>query len=206
MITRGDGSPSATKTSSGGDASERGQPMRPRIFWARVRFISSLRRAPVTGGLLVGGGAGLGAEDAGHHRRMPLAAALRQQASLVEAPADRARPQPVLVAPLANQILDLLLLRQVDQVAVADLWTLVSYTPLTRISPASRTDVCAACVESTTSGSRTSGRAVVGKCCQRWPSARTAQYTHAVLRSALQNAVREELLARNVARLVETPC
>ncbi|WP_042403190.1 tyrosine-type recombinase/integrase [Streptacidiphilus carbonis] len=44
-----------------------------------------------------------------------------------------------------------------------------------------------------------------GQCCQRRPSARTVQYAHAVLRSALQNAVREELLARNVARLVETP-
>ncbi|TWE20268.1 site-specific recombinase XerD [Kitasatospora atroaurantiaca] len=45
----------------------------------------------------------------------------------------------------------------------------------------------------------------VGKCCARRPSARTVQYAHAVLRSSLQNAVREELLARNVARLVERP-
>ncbi|WP_033820901.1 tyrosine-type recombinase/integrase [Kitasatospora sp. MBT63] len=45
----------------------------------------------------------------------------------------------------------------------------------------------------------------VGKCCKRQPSARTVQYAHAVLRSSLQNAVREELLARNVARLVERP-
>ncbi|MEY9841220.1 tyrosine-type recombinase/integrase [Streptacidiphilus sp. EB103A] len=45
----------------------------------------------------------------------------------------------------------------------------------------------------------------MGNCCQRNPSPRTVQYAHAVLRSALQNAVREELLARNVARLVETP-
>jgi integrase len=45
----------------------------------------------------------------------------------------------------------------------------------------------------------------VGRCCKRLPSARTVQYAHAVLRSALQNAVREELLARNVARLVERP-
>lgn len=45
----------------------------------------------------------------------------------------------------------------------------------------------------------------VGMCCQRRPSARTIQYAHAVLRSALQHAVREELIARNVARIVETP-
>ncbi|MCT9090486.1 site-specific integrase [Streptomyces sp. ASQP_92] len=45
----------------------------------------------------------------------------------------------------------------------------------------------------------------VRQCCKRRPSARTVQYTHAVLRSALQQAVREELIARNVARIVETP-
>jgi integrase len=45
----------------------------------------------------------------------------------------------------------------------------------------------------------------VGRCCERRPSARTVQYVHAVLRSALQQAVREELIARNVARIVETP-
>ncbi|MYS24683.1 Site-specific recombinase XerD [Streptomyces sp. DvalAA-14] len=45
----------------------------------------------------------------------------------------------------------------------------------------------------------------VGKCCKRRPSARTVQYAHSVLRSALQQAVREELITRNVARIVETP-
>ncbi|MEU9286786.1 tyrosine-type recombinase/integrase [Streptomyces sp. NPDC048275] len=45
----------------------------------------------------------------------------------------------------------------------------------------------------------------VGRCCKRGPSARTVQYIHAVLRSALQQAMREELIARNVARIVETP-
>lgn len=44
-----------------------------------------------------------------------------------------------------------------------------------------------------------------GECCHRSPSARTVQYVHAVLRSALQQAVREELVGRNVARIVETP-
>ncbi|MEV6680875.1 site-specific integrase [Streptomyces erythrochromogenes] len=45
----------------------------------------------------------------------------------------------------------------------------------------------------------------VNRCCKRSPSARTVQYVHAVLRSALQQAVREELVARNVAAIVETP-
>ncbi|MFF3515453.1 tyrosine-type recombinase/integrase [Streptomyces sp. NPDC002573] len=45
----------------------------------------------------------------------------------------------------------------------------------------------------------------VGRCCNRRPSARTVQYIHAVLRSSLQQAIREELIARNVARIVETP-
>ncbi|MFI8101634.1 tyrosine-type recombinase/integrase [Streptomyces sp. NPDC086023] len=45
----------------------------------------------------------------------------------------------------------------------------------------------------------------VNRCCKRSPSARTVQYVHAVLRSALQHAIREELIARNVARIVETP-
>ncbi|WP_181767103.1 tyrosine-type recombinase/integrase [Streptomyces albidus (ex Kaewkla and Franco 2022)] len=43
------------------------------------------------------------------------------------------------------------------------------------------------------------------KCCRRRPSERTVQYVHSVLRSALQQAVREELIARNVARIVDTP-
>ncbi|MFI8204456.1 tyrosine-type recombinase/integrase [Streptomyces sp. NPDC085937] len=49
------------------------------------------------------------------------------------------------------------------------------------------------------------GCCAVGKCCKRLPSTRTVQYVHAVLRSALQQAMREELIARNVARIVETP-
>jgi hypothetical protein len=34
-------------------------------------------------------------------------------------------------------------------------------------------------------------------------SVRMSQYIHAVLRNALQNAVREELVSRNVAKLVQ---
>ncbi len=45
----------------------------------------------------------------------------------------------------------------------------------------------------------------VGKCCQHYPSARQIQYVHAVLRNALQHAMREELVSRNVAKLVRVP-
>ncbi|WP_224392569.1 tyrosine recombinase XerC [Pseudonocardia sp. ICBG1293] len=45
----------------------------------------------------------------------------------------------------------------------------------------------------------------VGRCCESFPSTRTLQQVHAVLRNALQNAVREELIMRNVAQLVRVP-
>ncbi|MBQ1054210.1 site-specific integrase [Micromonospora sp. C32] len=45
----------------------------------------------------------------------------------------------------------------------------------------------------------------VGNCCQRYPSARQIQFVHAVLRNALQHAMREELVSRNVAKLVRVP-
>lgn len=44
-----------------------------------------------------------------------------------------------------------------------------------------------------------------GECCERRLSIRMIQYIHAVLRNALQHALREELVLRNVARLVRTP-
>jgi integrase len=45
----------------------------------------------------------------------------------------------------------------------------------------------------------------VGKCCQRTPSTRQIQYIHAVLRNALSNAERDEIITRNVAKLVQIP-
>ncbi|TDB75222.1 site-specific integrase [Micromonospora sp. KC723] len=45
----------------------------------------------------------------------------------------------------------------------------------------------------------------VGRCCQGYPSARQVQFVHAVLRNALQHAMREELVSRNVAKLVRVP-
>ncbi|WP_049796023.1 site-specific integrase [Frankia sp. EAN1pec] len=41
------------------------------------------------------------------------------------------------------------------------------------------------------------------RCCDRLPSKRQVQVVHAVLRNALQAAVREELIRRNVAKLVQ---
>jgi len=45
----------------------------------------------------------------------------------------------------------------------------------------------------------------VGECCGSVLSRRMVQSIHAVLRNALQNAVREELIVRNVAQLVQVP-
>jgi len=45
----------------------------------------------------------------------------------------------------------------------------------------------------------------VGNCCGRTPSKRQIQFVHAVLRNALSNAEREELVTRNVAKLVQIP-
>jgi integrase len=45
----------------------------------------------------------------------------------------------------------------------------------------------------------------VGKCCGRTPSARQIQFVHAVLRNALSSAERDELVTRNVAKLVQIP-
>ncbi|MEU8825890.1 tyrosine-type recombinase/integrase [Streptomyces sp. NPDC048636] len=44
-----------------------------------------------------------------------------------------------------------------------------------------------------------------GECCGSYLSRRMVQSIHAVLRNALQNAVREELIVRNVAQLVQVP-
>lgn len=43
----------------------------------------------------------------------------------------------------------------------------------------------------------------VGRCCRRQLSTRSVQFVHAVLRNALQSAMREELVTRNVAALVQ---
>lgn len=43
----------------------------------------------------------------------------------------------------------------------------------------------------------------IGQCCNSTLSPRMVQFIHAVLRNALQHAVREELITRNVAKLVQ---
>ncbi|MCD2198066.1 site-specific integrase [Actinomycetospora endophytica] len=43
------------------------------------------------------------------------------------------------------------------------------------------------------------------RCCGRHPTTRQVQYVHAVLRNALSNAIRDELIMRNVAKLVVVP-
>ncbi|HEX3781929.1 MAG TPA: site-specific integrase [Pseudonocardiaceae bacterium] len=45
----------------------------------------------------------------------------------------------------------------------------------------------------------------VGRCCKRYPSTRTVQSVHSVLRNALNSAMRDELLMRNVAELIKVP-
>jgi hypothetical protein len=45
----------------------------------------------------------------------------------------------------------------------------------------------------------------IGKCCHRVASPRTIKDVRTVLRSALQSAVRQELIDRNVAQLVQIP-
>jgi integrase len=44
-----------------------------------------------------------------------------------------------------------------------------------------------------------------GKCCGHTPSVRQVQYVRGVLRNALEQAMREELITRNVAKLVRVP-
>ena len=46
---------------------------------------------------------------------------------------------------------------------------------------------------------------VLGQCCDSRLSARMVQSIHAVLRNALESAVREEIIPRNVAKLVQVP-
>jgi integrase len=45
----------------------------------------------------------------------------------------------------------------------------------------------------------------VGACCKRYPSARTRKDIRTVLRAALSCAITDELISRNVARMVKTP-
>jgi hypothetical protein len=43
----------------------------------------------------------------------------------------------------------------------------------------------------------------VSNCCRKTPSVRSIQYIHTMLRARLQQAMREDLILRNVAKLVQ---
>lgn len=66
---------------------------------------------------------------------------------------------------------------------------------------------CRCCEEGIDARRRESQRkcCAVGRCCEKYPATRRLQQIHAVLRNALQNACKEEILMRNVARLVSVP-
>jgi integrase len=67
---------------------------------------------------------------------------------------------------------------------------------------------CQCCAHGRDAQRAEKGRArccAVGKCCEAFPSARTVKDVRTVLRSALSNAMRDELVERNVAALVRIP-
>lgn len=63
--------------------------------------------------------------------------------------------------------------------------------------------MCLCCLHETDARRPVARCCAAGKCCQQRPSARLVQQIHSVLRNALQAAVREELIGRNVAKLVQ---
>jgi integrase len=85
--------------------------------------------------------------------------------------------------------------KKLTRLSVQDVRLLVAHTE----------EKCVCCTQGTDKARVDRDRrcCAVGNCCQRRLSTRMVQFTHAVLRNALQHAVREELLARNVARLVQ---
>jgi len=64
-------------------------------------------------------------------------------------------------------------------------------------------DVCPCCAQGQDAARDKPRCCARGKCCGKRVSARTVQYLHAILRAALQHAVREDALVRNVARQVQ---
>ncbi|GAA4859740.1 site-specific integrase [Kitasatospora terrestris] len=64
---------------------------------------------------------------------------------------------------------------------------------------------CQCCKNGWDAARRTPECCAAGECCDSRLSRRMVQSIHAVLRNALENAVREELILRNVAKLVQVP-
>lgn len=62
---------------------------------------------------------------------------------------------------------------------------------------------CQCCAQGLDAKRETPRCCAVGECCERIPSRRTVQDARAVLRSALTNAMTEELISKNVAGLVK---
>lgn len=87
---------------------------------------------------------------------------------------------------------------RLDRLRVADVQTWLNRLPAQ----------CQCCAHGRDAKRAEQGRArccAVGKCCDAFPSPRTVKDVRTVLRSALSNAMRDELVERNVAALVRTP-
>jgi len=87
---------------------------------------------------------------------------------------------------------------RLDRLRVSDLQAWLNRLPLT----------CQCCAQGKDARRAEQGRGrccAMGKCCHSFPSPRTVKDVRAVLRSALSSAVRQELVARNVAELVTSP-
>ncbi|MFB7669560.1 tyrosine recombinase XerC [Kitasatospora sp. NPDC056138] len=64
---------------------------------------------------------------------------------------------------------------------------------------------CQCCANGWDKARKEPGCCAAGECCNTRLSRRMVQSIHAVLRNAIENAVREELILRNVAKLVQVP-
>ena len=64
---------------------------------------------------------------------------------------------------------------------------------------------CQCCAQGKDAGRRAPRCCAVGECCQDFPSRRVIEASSGTLRAALNHAMREELISRNVAELVTLP-
>lgn len=88
--------------------------------------------------------------------------------------------------------------RKIDRLSVADVQRWLNRLPT----------ICQCCAQGKDERRKARGTAkccAVGKCCHSIASPRTVNDVRGVLRSALTSAMREELIARNVACLVKVP-
>lgn len=85
--------------------------------------------------------------------------------------------------------------KRLDKLSVRDVQTWLNKTRKT----------CQCCAQSKDAGRQVPRCCAIGKCCGQLPSDWTVRSAWTVLRSALGNAVHDELLARNVAELARLP-